>query len=120
MKIEIRKPVYFIPNACSVCELFIARNDFMDSYEHEQEYYYDEFKAMLEMYCAPHGFKPEMNKATAEEIYKTLSAGKKTLEGIYCGISLEAESKSLYIAYAAYGAPGKRINLVEEHIEDKE
>lgn len=120
MKIEIRKPVYFVPSACSKSELFISRNDFLDSYTKEHDFYYEEFVSVLEMYCSSYGFKPQMNEETAEEIYKILSANKKTIEGIYCGICLEDGRESLYLAYAAYGTPGKRIDTVKitEPIEE--
>ena len=109
MKIEIRKPVYFVPSACSKAELFISRNDYLESYTREHDFYYEEFVSVLEMYCSSYGFKPEMNEETAEEIYKVLSANKKTIEGIYCGICMADGKEDLYLAYAAYGTPGKRI-----------
>ena len=112
MKIEIRKPVYFVPGACSQSELFISRNDFIDSYTREHDFFYDEFSSLLEMYCAQYGCDPEMNEETAEEIYKTVAANKKTIEGVYAGVCLEDGKKTLYLAYAAYGAPGKRIHTI--------
>lgn len=118
MRIEIRKPVYFIPAAYSQHELFISRSDYIESYAKEHDFYYEEFMAILNMYCAPFGFSPKMNEQTADIVYKTLLAGKKTLEGIYCGITLEGEEKSLYMAYAAYGAPGKRIIVEDIKPED--
>ena len=59
MKIEIRKPVYFVPSACSKAELFISRNDYLESYTREHDFYYEEFVSVLEMYCSSYGFKPE-------------------------------------------------------------
>ena len=38
---------------------------------------------------------------------------KKTIEGIYCGVCLENNVQTLYLAYAAYGAPGKRIEVIK-------
>ena len=113
MKVEIRKPVYFVPCACSQSEMFISRNDFIDSYSREHDYYYEEFISILNMYCAPIGFVPEMSEETAEQIYKTMYANKKTIEGIYCGVCLENNVQTLYLAYAAYGAPGKRIEVIK-------
>ena len=112
MKVEIRKPVYFVPGACSKSELFISRNDFADSYTREHDFFYEEFISVLEMYCAQYGCEVEMNEETAEQIYKTIAANKKTIEGIYTGVCMEDGKKTLYLAYAAYGAPGKRIHAV--------
>ena len=49
MKIEIRKPVYFVPSACSKAELFISRNDYLESYTREHDFYYSKKLCYSEM-----------------------------------------------------------------------